>query len=427
MRALFATLVLATFAQDSGVRELLRRLEDDSAESREKAQKELGALGEAALPDLREVIDSPSSSGELKLRASAAIRDIELAVKSAKVYREPKRLTLRADGTMLRETLDEIARQAGVAIDSAAVDGAARVTLDVKDATLMEVLYLLCRDQAERTWEAPEDGSIRMSRDRHVACPSVYSGPFRMRVGSMNAQRNNDFKARSVFLTLTLQGDWDKRIKPSRIVEIELAKALDNQGTALEIMPYDANMVFRGGPGMQLRVGVGMQQDAWDNSRVFTLRGVNPAAASVDLEGTARFSFPLDQREIKFEKPAVTETRDLGDTTVRLSHSGTPEIWNLSFHKAPSSNTPGWARTIGQRFDPDSFVVVDQDGGEFPASMRSANRGRAFQEAASEVGLWYQAIVQRAPGKAIKEVRFRFVDQTLVKSMPFKFTALALP
>jgi hypothetical protein len=427
MRTLFAILVLASFAQDPAVRELVRRLEDDRAESREKAQKELGALGEAALPALKEVLDSPLSSGELKLRAAAAIRDIELAAKSAKVYREPRRLTLKADGTILRETLDEIGRQAGVTIDSSSVDGSARVTLDAKDAPLMEVLDLLCRDQAERTWEAQEDGSIRLNRDRHVACPSVYSGPFRVRVQSMNAQRNNDFKARSVFLTLTLQTDWDKRVKPSRIVEIDLAKALDDQGTALEIMPYDANMAFRGGPGMQLRVGVGMMQDGWDSSRVFTLRGVNPAAAAVELEGTARFSFPLDQREIKIEKPAVTETRDLGDTTVRISRSGTPEIWNLSFHKAPSSSTPGWARTIGQRFDPDSFVVVDQDGGEFPAPMRAQNRGRVFQDSAAEIGLWYQSVVQRAPGKSIKEVRFRFVDQTLVKSMPFKFTGLTLP
>src|SRR5438094_5434888 len=129
MRSLVAFLLLRLFAQDSGVRDLIQRLEDDRVEYREKAQKDLGAMGEAALPALREVVESPRSSGELKLRAAAAIRDIELALKAAKVYREPKPLTLKAADTMLRETLDEIARQAGVTIDSSAVDGAAKVTL----------------------------------------------------------------------------------------------------------------------------------------------------------------------------------------------------------------------------------------------------------------------------------------------------------
>jgi hypothetical protein len=46
---------------------------------------------------------------------------------------------------------------------------------------------------------------------------------------------------------------------------------------------------------------------------------------------------------------------------------------------------------------------------------------------ASEVGVWYQAAIPRNPSNMIKEVRFRFVDQTLVKSLPFKFSALPLP
>lgn len=424
MRSLLAILVLGLFGQDGPVRDLVQKLEDDSVDAREKAQKDLVARGDDSLPVLRELLESPTASGELKLRAAAVIREIELAAKAAKVYREPKRITLNAADRTLREILDEVARQTEAKIDASAVDLAAKVTLDAQDDPLFEVLDRICRDQAERTWEVLEDGSIRMNRDRHVTAPAVYSGPFRVRVQSMNAQRNNDFKARTVVTTVSLQADWDKRLKPSKIVEIELARALDNEGTVLEIQAYDGNMVFRGGPGVQLRVGVGMALDSFDNSRSFMFRNVGPTATSVDLEGTARYSFPLDQREIKLEKPAATETREIGDTTIRLSRTGMPENWSLSFHKAASANTPGWARTIGQRFEPDSFVVVDQDGTEFPATMRAQNRGRILQD---ETGVWYQGFVQRTPGKAIKEVRFRFVDQTLVKTVPFKFTGLPLP
>lgn len=425
MRALSALLALALLAQDPEPRELLKRLEDDRAETREKAQKDLAALGDAAVPFLKEILDSPTSPGELKLRAAAVLKDIELAAKAAKVYREPRRVTVQADAAPLRAVLDEVARKAEVKIELGAVDGTAPVAIDVRDATLFEVLDLLCREQADRTWEAQDDGSIRLVRERHPACPSAYGGPFRLRITSLNAQRSNDFKApRNVSLTLTLQADWDRRIKPSRVVEIEMAKAADDQGTALEISPVDGAMAFRGGPGVQLRIGVGMMQDAGESGRHFLVRGLAPAATAIDVEGVARFSFPLDQREVKVEKPAVTENRDFGDTTIRLVRTGSPENWTLSFHKSPTSTTPGWSRTIAQRFDPDSFVVVDQDGGEFAATMRAQNRGRFLPD---ETGVWYQAFVQRNVTKAIKEVRFRFVDQTLVKSLPFKFSALPLP
>src|SRR5258706_2543284 len=149
MRALLILVLALPFAQDGAVRELIRQLEDDNVEARDRAQKQLAAAGEDALPALRDVAEAASSSGELKLRAAAAIREIELGAKIAKVYKEPKKLTLKASDTMLREILDEIARQTGVTIDATAVDGAAKVTFDVKEASLMEVLDLLCRGQAE--------------------------------------------------------------------------------------------------------------------------------------------------------------------------------------------------------------------------------------------------------------------------------------
>ena len=425
MRSLLILLALGLSVQDVPVRDLIQKLEDDRADAREKAQKDLVALGDAAVPALREILESTRSSGELKLRAAAVIKEIDLAAKAAKVYREFKPLSITATDRTLREVLDEVARLAEVKIDPATVDGAAKVSIDAKDDTLFEVLDQLCRDQSERTWEALEDGSIRMSRDRHVSAPAVYGGPFRVRIQSMNAQRNNDFKAaRTVVMTVTLQADWDKRLKPSKVVDIDLTRAVDDQGTALDIKAFDGNMVFRGGPGVQLRVGVGMAMDSMDNTRSFMFSNVSPTAASIELEGTARYTFPLDQREIKFEKPGVTETREVGDTTIRLNRAGNPENWTLSFHRAPSAAATGWGRTIAQRFDSDSFVVVDQDGGEFPVTMRPQNRGRLQPE---ETGVWYQAFVQRNGGKALKEVRFRFVDQTLVKAMPFKFTGLALP
>jgi hypothetical protein len=427
MRLLAMLLLVVSWGQDASIADLLRRLEDDQAELREAAQRSLVTLGDRALPALHEVIDSPDASAELKLRASAVIRQIEQAAKEAKVFTEPRRITLAARDQALGDILREISRQTGVSIDASAVDGTARTSLDAREMPLFQALDLLCRDQADRSWEAADDGSIRMTRDRHLPSPAVYGGPFRVRIPSLSTQRTNDWKARTVSLTLTLQGDWDRRLKPSRMVDFEITRARDDQGSPLEVSAFDAAPMWRGGPGVALRVGVGLVQDGGESSRAFTLRGLSPAATTVELEGVARFTFPLDQREIKFENPGATETRDLGDTTVRLSRTGSPEIWTLSFHKSVTSSGPGWARGISQRFDPESFVVIDQDGGECPTTMRPQGRGRMLQQAAEEIGLWYQAFAQRMAGKVIKEARFRFVDQTLVKTVPFQFTALAIP
>lgn len=428
MRALLLLLALAVTVQDPVPADLLRNLEDDRVEIREQAQKKLIELGDTVLPLLKETAESPRSSGELKLRASAVLKAIEFNAKLLKAFKEPRRVTLKAADTMLREILDEIARQAEVTIDSSAVDAAAKVTMTADGLPLFQVLDLLCKDQAERTWEPLEDGNVRLLKDRHAAMPAEYGGPFRIRVQSMTVERTTDFRGKTATGTITVQADWDRRLKPSKIVEIDLTKVSDGQNSPIEISAADAGVVVvRGVPGAQLRFNGMVFPEAGESNRAFTLRNLSPAATEVDLEGIARFTFPLDYKEIRFEKPGTVESRDLGDTTVKLARGGSSEIWTLSFHKNPSATTPSWSRMISQRFDPDSFIVVDQEGNEFTGTMRAPNmRGRQF-DAASEVGVWYQAAIPRSPSNPIKEVRFRFVDQTLVKSLPFKFSRLPLP
>ncbi|HLY12337.1 MAG TPA: HEAT repeat domain-containing protein [Planctomycetota bacterium] len=428
VRPLLLLALLGSLTQDPDVRDILRRLEDDNADVREKAQKELGSLGDGAIPALKEAADSPRSSGELKFRIIAAIKQIELSGKIAKIYQEPRPITLQASGAMLRDVLDDLQRQAGVVIESSLVDPASKITLDVKDASLQRILDLLCKDQTERTWEAQDDGSIRLLKDRHPSAPAAYGGPFRLRVQSLSVERATDFKGKTVSVTATLAADWDKRLKPSKIVDIDLAKASDGQGSAIDISAADSGVLtVRGVPGAQIRIAGVNFPEPGENTRAFSLKNVSPTATQLDLEGVARFTFPLDYKDIRVDRPGTVESRDLGDTTVRIARGGATEIWSVSFHKNPSASTPSWSRTIAQRFDADSFVVVDTDGNEFTGTLRSPSlRGRQM-DFASESSVWYQAAIPRNPSLPIREVRFRFVEQTLVKTLPFKFSGLALP
>lgn len=428
MRVLLAILGLALLPQEAGIRERILKLEDDKAETRDQAQKALVALGEAALPLLKQAVESANSSGELKLRAADTIREIEWTIRAAKVYRTPPRITVKAAGTMLREILDEIARQAAVKIDSRAVDEFAKITLDLPDATLYQAMDQICQGQEGRTWEARDDG-IRLLNNPHVPYPTEYSGPFRTRVQSLNLERSNDFKTRSAAVTVTLDADCERTLKPLKNVELEISKASDDAGSVLEVVPVNPNLVvLRGAPGARLVVRGGVTPDNVESVRSFTLKNLAGTATKISLEGVARFVFPLEAREILFDKPAAAETRDMGDTTIRMTRSGTPETWTLSFHKAPASSTPAWAQSIFQRFDPDSFTVTDQDGAQVSVNLRPMNYpGRARVDPTSETAIWYQGDLQRVSTKAIKDVKFKFADQLIVKSVPFKFISLDLP
>src|SRR5579862_1787976 len=268
LRPMILLLLLGAVPQDPDVRDVLRRLEDDNAQVREKAQKQLGSLGEAALPLLRQTAESPRSEGELRLRVQAAIREIELAAKIAKVFIEPRRITLRAADKPLREVLDDVSRQSGVAIESLQVDSAAKISLDETDAPLQMVLDQLCKGQAERTWEARDDGSIRLLKERHPSTPVIYGGPFRVRVQSLGVERSTDFKGKTVTATATIVADWDRRLKPSKIVEIDLTKASDGQDSQVDISAADAGVVVvRGVPGAQIRVAGMTFPDSGENTR----------------------------------------------------------------------------------------------------------------------------------------------------------------
>ena len=151
MMALRFLLPLLLLVQDVSVRDLVRQLEDENADVRERAQKQLAARGDAAVAPLKEILEGAGSSSEIKARATAILREIDLTAKIARVYKAPARVTVKAADTMLREVLDEISRQASVVIDSGLVDPAAKVTVDLKDVSLQQALDALCAGQAERS------------------------------------------------------------------------------------------------------------------------------------------------------------------------------------------------------------------------------------------------------------------------------------
>jgi hypothetical protein len=440
MHRLLLLLGLLAPAQDPA--ELIRKLEDDAFDVREQAQADLVRLGDAALPALRKALAESKDRAELRLRVEAAVREIDLALKSRQVCPEPRLITLKSAGTLL-QVLEEIARQADVRIDASAVDGAAPASLELSGAPLSQALDSLCRGRDDRRWEFVDEERVRILKEPQPPWPTSYAGSFRVRATSMKLSRATDFKGKTASLRLVLEADHEKRVKPSRGVEIEVLQAEDDKGAAIEIKKGedddDAAMMGRGG-GIRINRGFVRMQvaggavDAATSSETITLKGLDPAATRVSFRGTAAFRFPLDRTDVRFAPPQAGETRDASDLKLKLETLGAGR-WKLTVSKTkPEQGANTLMEDVQQRLDMESLVGVDDEGMEHKGAFQPSGDTMAarivvvngvVQQQVDGVGFLLHFPTLR--GKTTKEVRFKFADRVLEKKVPFSFENIPLP
>lgn len=448
MHRLLIALALAALPaapqDDARIKELIQKLDDDGFEAREQAEKELVAIGEPALPLLRkaaEEAEKRKDGGEVKVRTLSALRAIEFAAKARQVYIEPKKVTLKLMGSDLGQVLDELARQTGVKFDASSVDARATVSVDAKDAPLFKVLDDLCRGQDERTYEFREEG-VKFQKEPHRPYPTAYDGPFRIRIVRLRQERSTDFKARTAQIQLSLDADWQKHLSPARRYEIEVRKAVDDKGGSLDVRKGedwdDPNGVLMGGARIVMKRAVMMAGGAGgapDAVQPFTLKGLSPGATRVTLQGVAKFTFPLDKTDVKFEKPGASETREAGDYSIALKNLASGRLWTLTFARAKGKGDAGSVEDVDGRLDKESMVAVDEDGAEHKATLIPTTAsgiqimvgpGGVVQPEGTPLAT-YQVMFPALRNKPIKELRFKFVGQAFVKQVPFAFEGLELP
>src|SRR5947209_1379752 len=75
MRALLLFVLLPMARQDGGFQDLIRKLESDSPETRDRAANALRALGDDAIPGLRKALDHRDA--EVRARAGEILRHLE--------------------------------------------------------------------------------------------------------------------------------------------------------------------------------------------------------------------------------------------------------------------------------------------------------------------------------------------------------------
>src|SRR5262245_6829724 len=136
----FLILVSLLGLQDPDVDALLKQLTDDAIEVRDKAAATLIELGEKAEAKVKARMQS--AEGELKQVCKRILERIAVPKKLRGVLPPLRKVTLEAKDRNLKEVIEDLKQQTGLAVDWT---GDGDVTVSVKDVTPFEALEAICK------------------------------------------------------------------------------------------------------------------------------------------------------------------------------------------------------------------------------------------------------------------------------------------
>jgi hypothetical protein len=137
------------------IAQLVKQLGSDSFDDREKATKELEAIGAAAVPALREA--AKNGEAEVKTRAEALIQKVEAKAAKEKIL-APTKVKLTFKETPLADAIAEFNKKSGYTIQLHDPDKKTKdrkVTLDTGEVTFWEAFDKFCEKAGlvEATWQ----------------------------------------------------------------------------------------------------------------------------------------------------------------------------------------------------------------------------------------------------------------------------------
>jgi hypothetical protein len=324
-------LLLFILIQDADVGALLKQLEDESIETREKAAASLVELGDKAEERVRKHLETVE--GELKARCEAILRSIQARRRLSSVLPPLKLVSLDAKEAKLRDVLEDLQKQSGMAMQ---LDGLADapVTVQVKDVPPLEALNAVCK-AAELGWfidgqpvkgripppafgDVPPRGvgpsTIRFQSNGYIDVPRFFARHYSVSPTNLSINRWSDFRATSSSASLQLRLSWTPEVKPET-AWIEVKRITDDKGRSLfEPVKGAVGGKFRAG-----MMGGGIFRSQTDAAIPLTFPEAD-ARSIASVKGTAIAQFVVAEKTIVFDSPEGTSTnvKDLEGMTVEL-------------------------------------------------------------------------------------------------------------
>jgi RNA polymerase sigma factor (sigma-70 family) len=341
----------AAAAEAARIAQLVDRLGSSTFAERERAGKELEAIGAPALDALRQA--ARAGDAERRRRAEQLVKKLEERIEVARLL-APRRVRLVYRDTPLAEAVADFKAKSGYDLSLSDADGKLKgraVTLDTGEVTFWQALGQFCRQA--RLAEAPAADSPPPGQGGGFGGGGVGRGPIGgMVVGHQSAvpgrivladgpppavPADDDTAVRVRALDkadaagppadgetrLALEVSPEPKLRWQRVVAVTVGKAIDDQGQVLE-------QVKTAGEGAGAFPGRFDPSAASRLVPVYLKKGPRPATSLRELSGT------VTARVLKEPRPYLTVDDILGAAGKKVEGAGGGALWVLEVTAGPA-------------------------------------------------------------------------------------------
>ncbi len=307
---------------DKTTAQLIADLGSDDYRVREKAGRELGQLGERALPALRAALlatDSP----EVQQRLAIIVRKSDIAR-----LVNPKRVTLAVKGKTVKEVFQSIQKQTGYKIEYSADSGtgAPKIDLELDNVPFWVAIDKVAATSGLMTSADYGDDTIRVFNQGTVNPYVAYAGPFRFVATNIQSSRSVQLSginlrggngARQDYMNLNFQIQSEPKNPMLGITQAEVISAVDDKGVSL-VPPKEGNSQSyyenRGNRGFNNYGSVNLNRNG-ATSTSGTIKSLKGKIGIILLSGTTPDITVIDPLKVK-AKSFVGRTCDMSFTSL---------------------------------------------------------------------------------------------------------------
>jgi hypothetical protein len=352
MKLLSLMLLLVPVAQDPDLQDLIKRLDDESIQVRDKAAAALVALGEKAEAPLRKAL--AGSRDPLKKQIETVLQSITRNRNLAAALPPVKKITLEGKDRPWKDYAKDFEKQTGWPVDLDAAPETA-VTFSIKDASPFEALDALCRaggtgymierlgpfapkPAGPRGLIPPVDilddpSAVVFHRDRHTLGPCQYTRQYSVSLTGVGLLKMNDFKAPVSHGVVSLHLRWPPTARPEALREFRVSSIRTDTREELYDPKIDAVLEGLGEPML------------WPEGKAELIHFTHPSpeARKISVKGRVHLRYGVDDVVVGFPRPdaSVGEKREFDGIQIHLTeHRKEGDEVYLSFDVTGKRLTP---------------------------------------------------------------------------------------
>jgi hypothetical protein len=217
---------------DPALKQMLDDLGSDDWRTREKAGRDLEALGQKALPHMRKALlttDNP----EVQRRLEVLVRKMDRAR-----LIEPKRITLSMKDKTAKEFFDEIAKQTGYKIEFGGGPDT-KHSFEFNNTPFWQAVDAVANASGFTVYAEYEDETVRVYNNDAMNPHVAYAGPFRFVATNISSNRNvqlsgisrrGDNNRMNEYMNLSFQIQSEPKNPMLGVTQPELTEAKDEFG-----------------------------------------------------------------------------------------------------------------------------------------------------------------------------------------------------